>query len=565
MLFCSSEGECSLEFRVEDLLKLPSIKKAVVLSGKQYLHKVITGSTIMEAPDITDWLKGGELILTSLYPILSFNEEEKKRFIATLAEKEISALVIKNHRFVNEIPQSIISAGEKYHLPIIQIPKEVPYVDILYPVMGEILNTQVKKLQYYKEIHDQFTALSLADETPEKIIETLEKLIGNPVALFDRNFLCLATTSADLINFKIVEKNHHVDSDEEMKFPYYRQVVKYLEPNEGIGHQIVVPIETINHIKTYLLIGEMNKPLEELNFIAVENAATALSLEFVKKFAVAEVNKRFKNDLLEQLIEGKVPSNILYQDANLIGWDIEGAFAVVLFKIRKTNENLSSKHVKRGIANGNEEILLHDAIFQYMPNAIVGSKSGLKVILWKMEMEDQTWLAKIKERLGEILDVVKSQNDQVVIQVGIGTQSENINSISESYMRARDALEFGEVLNGKESITSYSELGVFRMLGKFNDSEELKSFIPPSLQMLINYQQANKTDLLTTLKVFLQCNQNATKASQLLFVHHKTAVYRVERIKEITGMNFDDAEEMLQVQIGLKIIELLEREKINKY
>ena len=195
-----------MEFRVKDILKLSPLKNAIVLSGEQYLHKVVKGSTIMEAPDITDWLKGGELILTSLYPIRFFNEQEQKQFIAKLAEKEVSALVIKNHRFVNEIPQSIIDEGEKCKLPIIQIPKEVPYVDILYPVMEEILNTQVKKLQYYKEIHDQFTALSLADESPEKIIETLEKLIGNPVALFDRNFFCLASTLPSLTNFEIVEK-----------------------------------------------------------------------------------------------------------------------------------------------------------------------------------------------------------------------------------------------------------------------------------------------------------------------------------------------------------------------
>ncbi|MEI4768270.1 PucR family transcriptional regulator ligand-binding domain-containing protein [Psychrobacillus sp. FJAT-51614] len=554
-----------MEFRVEDVLKLSSLKNAVVLSGKQYLHKVVKGSTIMEAPDITDWLIGGELILTSLYPIRFFNEIEQKQFIAKLAEKEVSALVIKNHRFVKEIPQSIIDEGEKCKLPIIQIPKDVPYVDILYPVMEEILNTQVKKLQYYKEIHDQFTALSLADESSEKIIEILEKLIGNPVALFDRNFICLASTLPYLTNFEIVEKNYHIDKTEEMKFPHYRQIVKYLEQKEKIGHQIVVPIETINHIKTYLLIGEMNKPLEELDFIAVENAATSLSLELVKKFAVAEVDKRFKNDLLEQLIEGKIPSNILYQDANLIGWDIEGSFAVVLFKISKNNELISSKQVKRGISNGNEETLLHEAIYQYLPNAIIGSKSGLKVVLWKSNIEDREWLIKIKERVSTILDLVKKQDNEIIIQVGIGTLSEHINNISESYMKAQDALEFGEVLNGKESITSYSELGVFRMLGQFTNSEELKTFIPPSLQTLLNYQQANKTDLLTTLKVFLQCNQNATKASQLLFIHHKTAVYRIERIKEITGMNFDDAEEMLLVQIGLKITELLEREKIHKY
>lgn len=554
-----------MEFCVRDVLELPSMKEAIVLSGKQNLHNVVKGSTIMEAPDITDWLKGGELILTSLYPIRDFNENEQKQFIEKLESKGVSALLIKIDRFVKGIPEAIIEAGKKLNFPIIQIQKEVLYVDIMYPVMEEILNIQVKKLQYYKEIHDQFTALSLADESPEKIIETLEKLIGNPVALFDRNFFCIATTLPTLSKFKIVEKSHYYNKSEAMKFPHYRQVVKYTEQNEQIGYQIVVPIETINRIKAYLLIGEINKPLGELDFIAVENAATSLSLEFVKQFAVAEVDKHFKNDLLEQLIAGKLPTNILYQNANLIGWDIEGSFTVVLFKIRKNNEDIGKKKLSRGIANRKEETLLLEALHQYLPNAIIGSKSGTKIVIWKVNSNDSDWLINIKDKVKTILDRVKKQESEIIIQVGIGTVSEDINNISDSYKKAYDALEFGEILNGKESITSYSELGVFRMLGQFTNAEQLKSFIPPSLQKLLNYQQANKADLLTTLKVFLQCNQNATKASQLLFIHHKTAIYRIERIKEITGMDFEDAEEMLLVQIGLKITELLEREKMHKY
>lgn len=552
-----------MEFRVSDMLKLPSLKDAIVLSGKHYLYKVVKGSTIMEAPDITDWLKGGELILTSLYPIRDFNEDEQKEFIAKLAEKEISAFVVKNHRFVDAIPQTMIEEAEKRNLPIIQIPKEIPYVDIMYPVMEEISNNQLKKLQYYKEIHDRFTALALADEKPEKIIQTLEELIGNPVALFDRNFFCMATTLPTLETFQIVEKLYYNNETKVMKFPHYRQIVHYEQEGKK-GYQIVVPIETINHINAYLLIGELNKPLAELDFIAVENAANALSLEFVKQFAVAEVDKRFKNDLLEQLLEGKIHPNSFYHQANLIGWDIDGSFAVVLFKVSNENNSLSSKQNNRGLPSQKDEMLLLESIQLRLPNAIVGRKSGLIVVLWKINKKEKMWMTNIKDTVNKITQSAKKQRSEMSIQSGIGTVVENINDVSNSYKKALDALELGEILNGKEAVTAYDELGIFRLLCQFDELDSLKSFIPIPLQKLLNYPQANKADLLITLKTFLQCNQNATKTAQLLFIHHKTAVYRLERIKEITGMNFDDPEEMLSVQIGLKIIELLEREKMNQ-
>jgi PucR family transcriptional regulator, purine catabolism regulatory protein len=550
-----------MEFKVEDLLTISSLKEAVVLSGKGFLNNEIKGATIMEAPDITDWLKGGELILTSLYPIRAFNEEEQEQFILKLAEKGVSALVVKNNRFVTEIPEAMIRAGEASNLPIIQLPKEVPYVDVMYPVMGEIINNQVVKLQYYKEIHDRFTALSLADEGPEKIIATLEKLIGNPVALFDRSFHCIASTLPPLTVFELVEKIPYYKS-EGINFPHFRQIVKYPELNGQLGYQIVVPIETINHIKTYLLIAENNKPLEELDYIAVENAATSLSLELVKQFAVAEVDKKFKSDLLEDLIKGKLQSaTSIYQNANLIGWDLESSFAVVLFKVAKNSEVFSTNQKNRGLTIQNEA-LVYEGIQRYLPNEIIGMKSSLVIVLWKvteMDKNDLIWMSKIKKIASDIQRSLKSQKSTIELQVGIGNLANSITEISDSYKKAQDALELGEVLNGKEAITAFSELGIYRLLSHIEDSLQLRTFIPSSLQRLLEYSQANKSDLLQTLKIFLECSQNATKTAQVLYVHHKTVVYRLDRIKEISKINFEDPEELLSVQVGLKIIDLLER------
>lgn len=545
-----------MEFRIKDLLSIPTLKDAVVLSGKNHLNRVIKGATIMEAPDIANWLTGGELVLTSLYPVRNFSEEEHNEFIAQLAKSGVSALVIKIKSVVPQIPMSIIHAGEKFGLVIIQLPEEIPYVNVMYPVMGELFNNQVKKLQYYKEIHDRFTELSLADEGTEKIIKTLELLIGNPVALYDRHFYCIETTMPALKEFEIVEKVSYFNQKEGIKFPHYRQIVKYPALDGQKGFQIVVPIETINHIKTYLLIGEFNKPLEELDLIAVENCAISLSLELVKQFAVAEVNKKFKNDLIDELIEGKYQQmNAVFQKANVIGWDLNGAFAAVLFKISSEIDETTNFPVK-------SYELMYEAIHHYLPDGIIRTRSDLVIVLWKLNernIKADNWVDQIKETAKKIQTSIKSQLKDVIVQVGIGSLQKSIIDISESFKEAQDALDIGEVVNGKEGITVFSELGIFRLLSKINDSSLLKSFIPQSLQKLLDYQHANKKDLLLTLKTFLECKQNATKASQILYIHHKTAVYRLERIKDITGMNYEDPEEMLSVQVGLKIVDILKR------
>ncbi|RFB32465.1 PucR family transcriptional regulator [Brevibacillus sp. VP] len=560
-----------MEFRIEHLLKMDRLQDAVVLGGKKGLSNVIKGITIMEAPDIADWLKGGEMLLTSLYPIRNYTEEEQREFVSRLADKGVSALMIKNHRFVKKIPDAIVEAGEKSDLPIIQIPQDIPYVDVLYPVMEELFNNQVMKLKYFIEVHDRFTALSLTDAGLESIITTLGELIGNPAAIYDRNFICMTATSSYTMPTEqqesIVERGKTVET----KFPYYwltAQVTEF-ESETKLVEQLVVPIRTINHIKVHLVITEVRKQLEELDFIAIENAATALSLELVKQFAVAEVEREFKNDIIDDLLAGKSQMlETVYHRANLIGWDLDRSYAVLLFHVKEEFTSLSQNEMNKPRSSRRLQTktfsYLHEVVRSHFADGILRRRGDTIILLLPVNQQEgkgKNWLPTVKEKAREIQENIREKAKDIVVQVGIGNVAETVMDISGRYQEAQDALDLGEKLYGKESITAFAELGLFRLLCQFPDPAVLTSFIPPSLSRLVESKNAIKNDLLHTLEVFLEHNQNAAKAAHDLFVHYKTVMYRLERIREITGMDFEDSEEMLGVRVGLKILNLVKTDK----
>ncbi|GGF98101.1 PucR family transcriptional regulator [Paenibacillus aceti] len=557
-----------MEFRVEHVLRMKRLRNAEVLGGKAGLCNVIKGITIMEAPDIADWLKGGEMLLTSLYPILNYSEEEQRIFILRLAERGVSALMIKNHRFVKEIPDAIIETGERAGLPIIQIPQDIPYVDVLYPVMEELFNNQVMKLKYFKEVHDRFTALSLTDAGLDSIIDTLEELIGNPVSLYDRNFACMIPDSLSAIPLEQQELDIELEKIFETKFPYFWRKAQVSEPTVKNVDQVVVPIRTVNHIKVYLIITEATRPLEELDFIAIENAATALSLELVKQFAVAEVEREFKNDIIDDLLAGRPQVlETIYQRANLIGWELERSYAVLLFHVQEEFSSLSENEMNKPQnmrkLQSDTFTYLHEAIHSSFKNGIMRSRSDMIILLLPVKQQgvkSKDWLSAVKKKAREIQKDIREKTQDIVVQIGIGGIAETAMEVSKSYQEAQDALELGGVLHGSESITAFSELGLFRLLCQFPEQEALTSFIPAPLCRLVESKNAIKNDLLHTLDIFLQHNQNAAKAAQDLFVHYKTVMYRLERIKEITDMDFEDSEEMLEVRVGIKILNLLKKE-----
>ena len=84
-------------------------------------------------------------------------------------------------------------------------------------------------------------------------------------------------------------------------------------------------------------------------------------------------------------------------------------------------------------------------------------------------------------------------------------------------------------------------------------------YIPESLQRLYSYNKPQRKDLILTLQTYLDNNQSLNKTAQALFIHYKTATYRIDKIGKMTGMDFKNPNEMLNVRIGLILYKMLEK------
>lgn len=549
-----------MEITVKDLMQFGPLKTSHVVAGYQNLHNVVKGVTIMEAPDIVNWLAGGELLLTSLYST-SGGDVNYQEFIRKLSDKGICALAVKVRRFVDNIPLEIIESANEVGLPIIEVEGNVRFVDIMYPVMEMLFNKQVIELKYYKEVQERFTALALHCEGLESITETLAELVGNPVAVFDKSRKCLHTTDKKINQFSEVTElyDRELLSD---KFSFYRHLVVFPSYGDEPIPQVVVPIQALSQIKAFLTVAEINKPLQDMDFICLEHAATVVTLDMVKRFAVREVEQKFRNDIIENLISGEVKVNTLLERASLLEWDINRPFVVVLFNIKYIDAYLVEKKAqqdKLALQGIKSEIqtMITSLMKVQTRDFILGHKGDSIIVLWPVHEKLEKLLKDIRKTGLEVQNQTKNRLKKILISIGIGDVAAEIQDIPQSYKEAQDAILFGEMLHGDNVITSYEELGVLRILCKFGKRNALEEFVPRPLKKLFEYDQVNQGELLKTLKVFLECNGNATKAAKELFIHYKTLLYRLERIRDITELNLEDNKNRLELELGLKIMRLL--------
>lgn len=550
---------------VTDLLKIQELRVMKVAGGRAGLQNEIKGVTIIEAPDIVKFINGGEVLLTGLYAFKSCTVEEFKVYIYELKMRNVSAIILKRGRHVDQADVKIdilLEFSETFGIPVIEVPFQVSFRDVMSLIMERLFNEEVTKLKYFKTTHDNFAALVLPSNTTEgrmeKILYVLSKLIGNPVAIFNQNLVCLASTETELAEFTFCEDAMPYEPGIYSNYTYLKQ--------EGEYTQYLIQLKVSSGVKMYLVVTELNRTLDMMDCIAIENAITALQYEFSRQYAVTELEKKFQNDIMHNILNGKVHSvEVLKKSTNLLGVDIDGYFRVIVFGIE--SEDVQSSDFENRFRYME---LLNNTISHSMTKVKIHNDLDKLIVIQSVEPGQikKAYHKEIKETVERIQNYITKQNKSLKIKASVGKEVKGIMHLSESYQEANDAFMFADLASEISSgdspqVMMFSDLGIFKLLCQLGEPDMLLEYVPESLQKLYEYKKPQRDDLLVTLKSYLDRNQNLSKTAQDLFVHYKTAAYRIEKIIKITGIDFDNANEILAVRIGLVVYKMIENHHKN--
>jgi len=106
---------------------------------------------------------------------------------------------------------------------------------------------------------------------------------------------------------------------------------------------------------------------------------------------------------------------------------------------------------------------------------------------------------------------------------------------------------------------AFDQTGSYRLLlpALSDDPAELRSFHDETVAPLIAYDEQYETDLLRTLGTYLEADGSVASAAQRLFTHRHTIRYRLERVRELTGLNVSSSEGRERLSLGLKAMHVL--------
>ncbi len=134
--------------------------------------------------------------------------------------------------------------------------------------------------------------------------------------------------------------------------------------------------------------------------------------------------------------------------------------------------------------------------------------------------------------------------------IGIGTVANHLRELADAYKEAQTAIEVGKVFDTEKSIITYENLGIGRLIYQ----------LPTTLSVIFLSEVFKKNSIdsldqetLFTINKFFENNLNVSETSRKLFVHRNTLVYRLEKIKKLTGLDLREFDHAIIFKVALMV------------
>jgi len=538
---------------IGELLRLPTLESAQVLAGRSGLHRVVQRLNVMTVPDILPWVKEHEFLLATGYP-LPCSPAELADLVGALHARGLAALGVKLGTYIETLPPEMLRRGDQLDFPIIDIPREVGFDDILSQALTDIVNRQSAVLERAEEIHRVFMQIVLHGGGLPEITDKLSQLIEGAVVVLDDDDRVLAASRLDEVADSLaaagllVEDGRIVAGD--ALVPRTR-----VQATRGPGWA-VAPVLAGSMRHGRILAVQGGRPLQDDVLIALERAATVVALDATKKLAVTAVERKFRSDFLHELVSGRARSlpEVLSRSRSL-GWDLERPLSVVVAELEPLPDGQRSEVEEQRLRARLTDAWISSVRGCDPGAAVAGFASEFVAVVGVPQDRDP---AEAAGSLASALAGGLAQRSRQTLSFGVSRPVATPGELANAYDQATKALQIGRRIHGPGSVTRFDSLGVYRLLSLIDDVEELRSFAYESLGPLLALDRPERDDLLQTLEALIECNLNVARAARRLFFHYNTLRYRIIKLERLLGPFTTDSNLCLQIELALQIIRIRE-------
>ena len=179
---------------------------------------------------------------------------------------------------------------------------------------------------------------------------------------------------------------------------------------------------------------------------------------------------------------------------------------------------------------------------------------GEQDIVLVKEVEPTSDAQELEALAGAIVETLLTESYPKKVYIGISTIVDSLKDLARAYKEARIALEVGKVFDNERSVISYQNLGIGRLIYQL-PTTLCEAFLQEVFKRgsLESLESRDDDTQMKTVRAFFENNLNVSKTAESLYVHRNTLVYRLEKIRKLTGLDLREFDHAVTFKVALMV------------
>lgn len=496
---------------VRSLLELPELRLQL-RSGPALLDREVSRIYVTELPDPSRYLYAGELVLTGLLWWRGPGDAEP--FVAALAEAGSAALAASGAD-TGGIPDDVIDACVRHDVPLLEVPQDLSFAVITERVVLALAGGSGPGTGGRTRL------LSAAAEDPSlpTLLHHGSIELGQPCWLFSTTGRIIAASGAE-----------PPDGPE--------LATRFIRHGRGglvvDGSYTVLPIAERSPVPWLLVVGGDSGHWGAGNLAVAEELAGLIELDRTRSAQLRELRDRVAAPLLRLATGGTLTEGELGAALTSTGLTEDTSVRVLL------------ADTPGGSAAEAGEVLA-ELLAEQPANAMFGAAGSHACALVESLEWPSDWQSRTTDALEVLTPVLRA--DRVLLGIGGPSTVVGLRGAGEE---ARHALEAAGRTGQRVAVVSGEHAGMHQLLLAGAPDELRRSLRQRTIGPLLAYDAAQGTDLIRTVRVYLECSASPNAAAKALHVHVNTLRYRISRAGDLLGVDLGTFTNQVDIYLALR-------------
>jgi len=491
---------------------------------------------------------GSELALVSMDVLRSYDSRiTLSDVLRHLADAGVSAVAV-----AEDVPQPAIDAANERNIALLSLPTDTALTRIERAVNTLIVNQKAQMQQRALEIQRQLTRLAAENRDLISLIQIIARATAKPVVVHDDAGVLMAQVYPNVARRPTTTGRSVVQS---LPYGAFQNWLNREAPKSDgaivpspLGFTTALKVE--KRVAGYLSLIDNKDQMDDFDRMVVTYGADVCAIELAKSRAIAFAVEQARGDWVQMWLSGTpADDDLMSTRAAQAGFDADTLYMVAVY--RAVTDAGTSVPLEAMIP-----LVRDDMLRRQIPGA-VGQYVDVIVALYPMETLEAS--KRVRGAVDEMRALLAGRTPNGLVAAGISRPVCGLSALRDSYREAKDAVSIANELGDREQTTYYGDLKLFQFLLalKERNLDTMRRFYSETLGPLVEHDQRKQGDLIRTLNGFFRANGNLAAAAEGLDVHRNTLVYRLERISELTGLDLDDADNRLILNLALKVQRVL--------